>query len=299
VEVCRGPLHAQPQQQRQDSRLSQSRNTAQAPAAGGYPASQTASSLRAAREITNNCYIDLHERQQKIHTGYLQALQPLLNKKFLTPVELRKLQLLLLKMRQVCNSTYLTDRKTHISPKMKELEGLLDELVSKNGHKVVIFSEWATMTMLIGKHLSLAAIPFVELSGKIPVNKRQALIDEFNNNPACKVFLSTDAGGTGFNLQAADCVINFELPWNPARLNQRIGRVSRIGQQNSCINLVNLIARNSLEEKIFENPIDESIIHCRMRRSRAARIPEKIDAAISSVTSGGSCLPTLSMTVST
>ncbi len=203
------------------------------------------------REITNNYYIDLHERQQKIHAGFLQSLLPLLNKKYLTPVDLRKIQLLMLKMRQSCNSTYLIDRETHISPKLKELEGLLEELVIQNGHKVVIFSEWTTMTMLIGKHLSEAGIPFVELSGKVPVAKRQALIDEFTNNPDCKVFLSTDAGGTGLNLQAADCVINFELPWNPARLNQRIGRVSRIGQQSSCINVVNLIAKDSIEEKIY------------------------------------------------
>ncbi len=203
------------------------------------------------REVTNNYYIDLHERQQKIHNGYLQSLQPLLSKKYLTPVDLRQIQLLLLKMRQACNSTYLIDRKTHISPKLKELEGLLDELVVQNGRKVVIFSEWTTMTMLIGKHLSEMGIAFVELSGKIPVAKRQALIDEFTNNPQCKVFLSTDAGGTGLNLQVADCVINFELPWNPARLNQRIGRVSRIGQQSSCINVVNLIAKNSIEEKIL------------------------------------------------
>ena len=104
---------------------------------------------------------------------------------------------------------------------------------------------------LIGKHLSEAGIPFVELSGKIPVAKRQALIDEFTNNPDCKVFLSTDAGGTGLNLQAADCVINFELPWNPAKLNQRIGRINRIGQKSTCINVVNLIAKLSIEEKIL------------------------------------------------
>lgn len=107
------------------------------------------------------------------------------------------------------------------------------------------------MTMLIGKELSRRAIPFVELSDKIPVPKRQALIDEFNTNPNCKVFLSTDAGGTGLNLQTADCVINVELPWNPAKLNQRIGRVNRIGQQSKCINVINLIAKNSIEERIL------------------------------------------------
>ena len=154
-------------------------------------------------------------------------------------------------MRQVCDSTHLIDRETNISPKLDELATILDELVVENNRKVVIFSEWTTMTFLIGKHLSKVGIPFVELSGKIPVKKRQSLIDEFSTNPECKVFLSTDAGGTGLNLQAADCVINFELPWNPAKLNQRIGRVNRIGQQSTCVNVINLITKSSIEMRIM------------------------------------------------
>ena len=58
-------------------------------------------------------------------------------------------------------------------------------------------------------------------------------------------------GARGLNLQAADAVINFELPWNPARLNQRIGRVNRIGQRSGCVNVVNLICKQSIEEKIL------------------------------------------------
>lgn len=166
-------------------------------------------------------------------------------------MDLRKIQILLLKMRQVCDSTHLIDRQTNISPKLDELATILDELVVENKRKVVIFSEWTTMTFLIGKHLSRAGIPFVELSGRVPVKKRQSLIDEFSNNPDCKVFLSTDAGGTGLNLQAADCVINFELPWNPAKLNQRIGRVNRIGQQSKCVNVINLISKGSIEMRIM------------------------------------------------
>ena len=202
-------------------------------------------------EVVNNYYIDLDAEQAKIHSGYMQALLPLLNKKFLTPMDLRRIQEILLRMRMVCNSTYLIDRQTHISPKLKELEGVIDELVIQNQRKMVIFSEWTTMTFLIARHLSEVEVPFVELSGKVPVKKRQPLIDEFTHNPDCKVFLSTDAGGTGLNLQAADCVVNFELPWNPARLNQRIGRVNRIGQKSRCVNVVNLIAKNSIEEKIL------------------------------------------------
>ncbi|MBU4395218.1 MAG: helicase, partial [Proteobacteria bacterium] len=57
--------------------------------------------------------------------------------------------------------------------------------------------------------------------------------------------------GTGLNLQAADCVVNFEMPWNPAKVNQRIGRVHRIGQKSKCINVINLIAKFSIEERIM------------------------------------------------
>ncbi|MFO7987193.1 MAG: SNF2-related protein [Desulfatiglandaceae bacterium] len=203
------------------------------------------------REVENNYYLDLHHKQQKIHNGYMQSLLPLINKKYLTPMDLRRIQELLLRMRMVCNSTYLIDRKTHLSPKLNELEGILDELVVQNRRKMVIFSEWTTMTYLIARHLSDAGIHFVELSGKVPVKKRQALIDEFTHNADCRVFLSTDAGGTGLNLQAADCVVNFELPWNPARMRQRIGRVNRIGQKSGCVNVINLIAKNSIEEKIL------------------------------------------------
>jgi superfamily II DNA or RNA helicase len=202
-------------------------------------------------QIVNDYFLDLHAKQAEIHAGYSQSLLPLLNKKFLTPMDLRKIQVLLLKMRQVCDSTHLIDRETNISPKLDELATILDELVVENGRKVVIFSEWTTMTFLIGKHLSRTGIPFVELSGKVPVKKRQALIDEFSTNPDCKVFLSTDAGGTGLNLQAADCVINFELPWNPAKLNQRIGRVNRIGQKSHCVNVINLVTKNSIEMRIM------------------------------------------------
>ena len=66
------------------------------------------------------------------------------------------------------------------------------------------------------------------------------------------MFLSTEAGGAGLNLQCADTVINFELPWNPAKKNQRIGRVHRLGQKSSHITVINLVAQNSIEARIAE-----------------------------------------------
>jgi SNF2 family DNA or RNA helicase len=72
----------------------------------------------------------------------------------------------------------------------------------------------------------------------------------FENNKDCRVFLSTEAGGAGLNLQAADILINFELPWNPAKKNQRIGRIDRLGQKSSKLTIFNLISRNSVEQHI-------------------------------------------------
>jgi len=107
------------------------------------------------------------------------------------------------------------------------------------------------MTYLIGKVLSDLKIDFVEFNGKVPIEKRHRLIEEFRDNPNCMVFLSTDAGSVGLNLQSTDCVINFEMPWNPAKLNQRIGRVNRIGQSSAKINVINLIAKKSIEERVL------------------------------------------------
>ena len=122
----------------------------------------------------------------------------------------------------------------------------------QNKRKMVIFSHWTTITFLIARHNSEVGIPFVELTGKIPVNKRQALIVEFTNYPHCRVFLSTVAGGTGLNLRAADCVVNFELPWNPAKLNQRFGRVSSDRPEESMYQCGQIsLCKGTVEEKIF------------------------------------------------
>ncbi len=203
-------------------------------------------------EITeNNFYLPLHPKQEEIHQGCMSSLRRLVMKKFLTPMDVRILQKTLLRARMVCDSTFLVDKKTNFSPKLAELSSILSEEVVGNGRKAVIFTEWTTMTHLVGRVLEAQGIRFVEFSGKVPVEKRQRLIDEFMEDPECLVFLSTDAGGVGLNLQNCDLLINVELPWNPAKLNQRIGRIHRIGQTSEKINVINLLSRNSIEERIL------------------------------------------------
>ncbi len=126
---------------------------------------------------------------------------------------MQRMQLLLANMRMVCDSTYLIDELTNESPKLEELKYiLLEKLDIKNTRrKIIIFSEWVKVHKLIGKMLRENNIGFVELSGKIPVKSRGELISKFEDNDQYKIFLSTEAGGSGLNLQVADILINFEL----------------------------------------------------------------------------------------
>ena len=196
--------------------------------------------------------VELSPKQAEYHASYASGIAAIIRKKFLTAYDMQKLQLLLCNMRMVCDSTYLIDEETNVSPKMEELENILfDQLDLRNtGRKIIIFSEWVKVHKLIGQMLRQNRIGFVELNGKVPVKSRGDLIRKFENNPECKIFLSTEAGGTGLNLQVADTLINFELPWNPAKKNQRIGRIDRLGQKSGKLTIYNLITRNSIEQQI-------------------------------------------------
>ena len=196
--------------------------------------------------------VEMHPRQAQYHASYGKGIASILNKKFITPFDMQKLMLLLSKMRMVCDSTNLVDNETNFSPKLEELKYiLLEKLDLKNSdRKIIIFSEWVRMNNIIGQMLHQLNIGFAELSGRVPVKHRGTLIKKFEENADCKVFISTEAGGSGLNLQVADTVINFELPWNPAKKNQRIGRIDRIGQRKKNLTVINFITRNSIEEKI-------------------------------------------------
>jgi hypothetical protein len=115
----------------------------------------------------------------------------------------------------------------------------------------VVFSEYERMTWLAGEELGKLGIGFVSLHGGVPSRKRGELIEKFRRDPLCRVFLSTDAGGVGLNLQAASAVVNFEPPWNPARLEQRIGRVHRLGQSRP-VQVIHLLTTGSIEERVWE-----------------------------------------------
>lgn len=170
---------------------------------------------------------------------------------WLSPVDQQRLLCAIQNMRMICDSTFLFDKETKVSPKMEELKEILQELVIEEKRKVVVFSEWEKMNSLVGELLTKMKIGYVSLHGAIPTRRRGQLIAKFREQNEVKVFLSTDAGGVGINLQAASAVINIEQPWNPARLEQRIARVHRMGQSRPVL-AVHLLTENSIEERVWE-----------------------------------------------
>lgn len=157
----------------------------------------------------------------------------------------------LTKLRQVCNhpALLLKDKnfRTYKSAKLDMCMQLVEEVI-ESGRKVLIFSQFTSMLVIISETLKERNVPYFYLSGK--TKDRQGLVDSFNTDPSIPVFLiSLKAGGTGLNLTAADTVIIFDPWWNPSVENQAIDRTHRIGQTNT-VNVYRLLTMGTIEEKI-------------------------------------------------
>jgi SNF2 family DNA or RNA helicase len=205
--------------------------------------------------IDKNFFVPMTSEQQTIHDEQYDIVVKLVAKwrrfKFLCEADQRRMQIALAYMRMAADNTYLVDKKTVFGPKIEELEIILKELVVEGGEKVVIFSQWLRMTELVEAVLNRNGISYVHLNGSVPSKGRKGLMTRFKEDPDCMVFLSTDAGGVGLNLQSGSVVINMDIPWNPAILEQRIARVHRLGQKRS-VNVINFISKNSIEERILD-----------------------------------------------
>jgi superfamily II DNA or RNA helicase len=191
------------------------------------------------------------DEQIAIHNGQRQIIQAIISKKYISEMDLLRLQKALLICRMAANSTFLVDKDPPgYSSKLDEIDTLLDQLASEQDRKIVLFSEWTTMLGLIEPLLQKRDLEYVRLDGSVPQKKRQALMHEFQKDPDCKLFITTNAGSTGLNLQAANTVINVDLPWNPAVLEQRISRAHRMGQKNS-VQVFILVTEETIEENLL------------------------------------------------
>ena len=196
-------------------------------------------------------FVPMTDEQMRHHEENREIVARIVHKwrryGFLSEIDQRRLTAGLQNMRMACDSTYLLDHRTDHGHKTDELDRLLSDIFEDPDAKVVVFSQWVRMHELIVKRLARHKLGHVFFHGSVPGPKRAELIQRFRQDGACRVFLSTDAGGVGLNLQNASVVVNMDQPWNPAVLEQRIGRVHRLGQHRP-VRVVHLIARGTIEE---------------------------------------------------
>jgi superfamily II DNA or RNA helicase len=217
-------------------------------------------------EVTLDIAMDV--KQQELHGSALQAaglLAQIAKRRPLTPSEHKRMLAALQQARMACNAAGLVDKETQGSPKLEELGRLLEELCIHSNRKAVVFSQWALMTEMAETLVRGMGLGCVRLHGGVPSHKRGEMMERFQNDAALQVFISTDAGGTGLNLQAASVLINLDMPWNPAILDQRIARIHRLGQKHK-VQIFILLAEDSYEQRVaqlvkgkrdlFDNVID-------------------------------------------
>ena len=210
--------------------------------------------LQLPERTDQNLFVPMTPQQKERHDEFRTMVAQLVSKwkrtHFLSDKDRKRMLLLLSQMRMVCDSTYILDQETRYDTKVDETLNILQNVVESGDGKVVIFSQWERMTRLVAAELDKRGIGYASLNGMVPSEKRRKLIDDFWENPQCRVFLSTDTGSTGLNLQTASLVINLDIPWNPAVLEQRIGRIYRIGQERN-IQVINMVSKDSFEERML------------------------------------------------
>jgi SNF2-related domain/Helicase conserved C-terminal domain len=198
-----------------------------------------------------NLLVPMTEPQMDYHEENADRVAKIVQRwrktKFLSDKDQRRLACALQNMRMSCNSTYLLDQETDHGVKADELAALFDKLFADPEAKAVVFSQWTRTHDIIIRRLEARGFGYVSFHGGVPSEQRPALVERFRDDPACRVFLSTDAGSTGLNLQHASTLVNMDLPWNPAILEQRIARIHRMGQLRP-VQVVNFVAKGTIEE---------------------------------------------------
>ncbi len=246
--------------------------------------------------LEKNYFVPMTDEQMKHHEDNREIVARIVAKwkrfGFLSETDQRMLMIALQNMRMSCNSTYLLDKKTDYGVKADELMAVLEEIFERADAKVVVFSQWVGTHKILLRRLESFKRNYVLFHGSIPGGKRRDLIQQFKNDPDCRVFLSTDAGGVGLNLQNASAVINMDLPWNPAVLEQRIGRIHRLGQHRP-VRVVNFIAQGTIEhgmlsllsfkQSLFSGVLDKGKDEVFLGGTRLKQFMDSVDKATGAI----------------
>lgn len=147
--------------------------------------------------------------------------------------------------------------------KWRNLQGVLQSQVLERRDggtkKIIVFTEHRDTLNYLERRIIREtgnADAVVTIHGAVPRWERRRITQEFTSNPDVQVLIATDAAGEGLNLQVAHLMVNYDLPWNPNRIEQRFGRIHRIGQTEVCF-LWNLVAEDTREGDVFRRLLDK------------------------------------------
>lgn len=202
-------------------------------------------------KLYENIYFDLSQTELKLYSAIEQRIIEELKEynlnKVINDKQNKFVFTKILRLMQFTDSPELiSDLKT--STKLETLKELLKDILNKNS-KAIIFTKFSEMADILLKEL-VDYKPTI-ISGRIDNESREKNKNYFNTNNECKIIIMTEAGGMGLNLQSANYVVHYDLPWSISKLQQREDRAHRIGQKNN-VTVFKLIAKNTIDEHVLD-----------------------------------------------
>lgn len=197
---------------------------------------------------------ELTRQQKELYMGYLEKIQQETKESLQTEgFEKSRMKILagLTRLRQLCcHPSLFLENYEGQSGKLEQLMEIIENAL-ENKRRLLVFSQFTSMLHIIHEELDRMSRRYFYLDGQTPSKDRMAMTERFNHGEKDIFLISLKAGGTGLNLTGADTVILYDLWWNPAVEEQAAGRAHRMGQKNS-VHVMRLIARGTIEEKIYE-----------------------------------------------
>lgn len=188
-------------------------------------------------------YVEMDAKQTKIYNEVREAIKSDINKVKISANPLDQL----IRMRQATGYTGILSDIIKVSAKFDRMEELVEEAVS-NGQKVLVFSNWTSMTRPTMERL--AAYNPAIITGEIKDDERMQQVNKFQKDPTCKVIVGTiGAMGTGLTLTAGSTVIFLDSPWNRALKEQAEDRAHRIGTKSN-VSIITLVCKDTIDERI-------------------------------------------------
>ena len=138
--------------------------------------------------------------------------------------------------------------------KFDELIKIIDEVFKHGTKKIVVFALFRKTLKYLKLRLNKRGLGCLIIHGQ--VDNRADILDEFKNNDNAHILLSSEVGSEGLDMQFCNSMVNYDLPWNPMVVEQRIGRIDRFGQKSPVVNIYNMIVSDSIQEDIYVRLLD-------------------------------------------